>query len=69
MGYNNLMWHREYRDYPPDSPLKKQRVGQGKGLIGCEMHEPNGWGETFHVYPEKKEGMFSRFLKFFKGKK
>lgn len=56
------MWHKEYRDYPPDSPLKKQRVGQGKGLVGCEMSEPNGWGEKFHVYPKKKQGIFSRLL-------
>ncbi len=42
------MWYKEYRDYPPDSSLKKERLDTSKGLTGCEMHEPNGWGEKYH---------------------
>lgn len=42
------MWPKDYKDYPKDSPLKKERVESGKGIIGCEMHESNGWGTSFH---------------------
>lgn len=56
------MWYKEYRDYPPDSPLKKERVTQGKGLIGCEMHEYNGWGHTYHETPPKKPGVIATLL-------
>ena len=41
------MWFKEYKDYPIDSPLKKERVKPGKGFSGCEMPELNGWGESF----------------------
>jgi len=47
------MWHKEYRDYRLDSPLKKERVEPGKGIIGCEMAELNGWGNTLHNAFEK----------------
>lgn len=43
------MWPKFYRDYPEDKPLIKQRVQPGKGIIGCEMHELNGWGMTQHI--------------------
>jgi hypothetical protein len=42
------MWPKSYKDYPKDTPLVKQRVESGKGIIGCEMSEPNGWGESYH---------------------
>jgi hypothetical protein len=43
------MWFKEYRDYPIDRPLIKYPVEPGKGIIGCEMHEINGWGNDLHV--------------------
>jgi hypothetical protein len=55
------MWWKEYRDYPLDKPLIKYQVQPGKGIIGCEMHEINGWGNTIfrehpkHRISEKKE--------------
>ena len=42
------MWPKSYKDYPKDTPLVKNRVEPGKGIVGCEMSEPNGWGDTFH---------------------
>ncbi|MGK5593908.1 MAG: hypothetical protein ACSNEK_00940 [Parachlamydiaceae bacterium] len=48
------MWYREFKDYPPDTPLKKAQVEPGHGIIGCEMHEMNGWGLSFHQ-PKKKK--------------
>lgn len=41
------MWPKEYRDYKKDEPLVKNRVEPSKGIVGCEMHERNGWGNTF----------------------
>lgn len=41
------MWFKEYRDYPIDTPLIQKRVESGHGIIGCEMHELNGWGLSF----------------------
>jgi hypothetical protein len=40
----DFMWPKSYKDYPIDTPLIKQQVRPGKGIIGCEMHELNGWG-------------------------
>jgi hypothetical protein len=48
------MWQKEYRDYKKDQPLVKQRVEPGRGIIGCEMHELNGWGNTLHQIKKKK---------------
>lgn len=42
------MWPKEYKDYPVDSPLVKEQVEPGKGIIGCEMHDLNGYGLTKH---------------------
>lgn len=42
------MWHNTYKDYPPDDPLIQNPVQSGKGIIGCEMHDLNGWGEKQH---------------------
>jgi hypothetical protein len=53
------MWHQEYKDYPPDSPLKKTRSETGKGVTGCEMNEPFGWGEAYQIKPPKKRGLFA----------
>lgn len=56
------MWQKAYKDYKQDEPLIKERVETGKGLIGCEMHELNGWGETWHVSRKKKKTGFWRSL-------
>lgn len=44
----NRMWFRRYKDYEIDQPLIKDQVSSGNGIIGCEMHELNGWGDTIH---------------------
>lgn len=64
------MWPKEYRDYKTDEPLVKYPVypekgngkGGGKSIVGSEMHELNGWGNSLHVpVKNKKSGIF-RFL-------
>lgn len=58
------MWSREFKDYPTDSTLKQEKVEPGKGIIGCEMHEPFGWGSSaHHPPPPKKIGFFRTLLK------
>jgi hypothetical protein len=49
------MWFKEYRDYPIDRTLIKEQVEPGKGIIGCEMHEVNGWGVTLHHHRNAQE--------------
>lgn len=44
------MWWIEYEDYKPDQPLIKDEVTPSQGIIGCEMHDLNGWGVDYHVY-------------------
>lgn len=56
------MWPKSYRDYPVDESLVKQQVEPSKGIIGCEMHDLNGWGNTLHVPPEKKKQGLMRTL-------
>ncbi|MCE5315892.1 MAG: hypothetical protein LLG04_00835 [Parachlamydia sp.] len=68
------MWHKEYRDYPTDSPLIKNQVGPSKGIIGCEMHDLNGWGNNLHIpLKSHKKGLIStlleRFFSLFGGSK
>lgn len=62
------MWFREFKDYPIDKPLIKEPVEPGNGIIGCQMHEINGWGTTMHLETKKKKK--SRFWTsyFFEGK-
>lgn len=60
------MWYREYKDYPPDTPLIHEKVEPGKGIIGCEMHELNGWGITLHrPKKRKKKGLIASVLAYF----
>ena len=56
------MWFKQYRDYKIDKPLIKEQVSPGHGIIGCEMHELNGWGNRLHS-PSKsrKKGLFNGF--------
>lgn len=53
------MWPKAYRDYQRDRSLIKYQVTPGKGIIGCEMHDLNGWGSTWHGHistpPSKQE--------------
>lgn len=60
------MWFKEYRDYPIDSPLIKERVETNHGIIGCEMHEFNGWGNTFHETATPKKSLIRRFIHLFR---
>jgi len=64
------MWQKSYKDYKVDEPLIKRKVEPSKGIIGCEMHEINGWGNTFQYKPKRhRKGLFSimidSFFKFF----
>lgn len=57
------MWPKSYRDYPTDKPLVKNTVEPGKGIVGCEMHDLNGWGNTVHIpHKEKKQGLFRTII-------
>lgn len=56
------MWWREYKDYRPDSHIIKEKVESGKGIIGCEMHDRQGWGTTLHHYRKPHYGSISRFF-------
>lgn len=60
------MWFKEYRDYPTDRPLVKEPVSPGHGIIGCEMHDLNGWGTEHHdviwSWKARKKGRISTFL-------
>lgn len=66
------MWFKEYRDYPIDTPLIKYKVEPGHGIVGCEMHEINGWGNTlqWQRMPKKRglirtlfDNLFKKFTK------
>ena len=63
------MWWREYEDYPVDGTLKREKVEPGKGIVGCEMHDRNGWGETFHRRPKRRPGLFLTLVSFLFGTK
>ena len=64
------MWHREFKDYPTDTPLIHEKVEPSRGIIGCEMHELNGWGTSHHI-PRKKQrkGIIAALLFYFFDKK
>jgi hypothetical protein len=64
------MWPKSYKDYPVDQPLIQNPLEPGKGIIGCEMDELNGWGDHIHFRArKKKKGIFTRLMNFFKRKK
>jgi len=62
------MWDREYRDYKKDTPLIKEQVESSKGIVGCEMHEINGWGNTLQHPVKKKQGFLASLFLRFSGK-
>lgn len=49
------MWPKSYKDYPSDQPLIREPLYPGKGIIGCEMHDLNGWGTECHRAAKKKK--------------
>ncbi len=58
------MWHNTYKDYKPDSDWIQKKVESGKGIVGCEMHELNGWGHRLHTpIAKKKTGWLRTFAK------
>lgn len=57
------MWFRQYRDYPIDRSFKKEKVESGHGIIGCEMHELNGWGTNLH-HVKPRKGLVHLLLSF-----
>lgn len=56
------MWPKSYRDYKEDAPLKKIRTEPGKGMVGTEMNELNGWGSSFHHDKKRKKGKLRSFF-------
>jgi len=57
------MWHKSYKDYPTDKPLIQHQVSPSHGIIGCEMHDLNGWGNEIHISKIKlKKGLISTLL-------
>jgi hypothetical protein len=58
----NLMWFKQYRDYPIDQPLIKEQVEPGKGIVGCEMHDLNGWGMELHCPKPRKKGLWAKLM-------
>lgn len=57
------MWPKDYKDYKRDETLVKQQVRPGKGIVGCEMHDLNGWGNSLHQpRKNKKRGIVRTFL-------
>lgn len=56
------MWPKAYRDYPVDSALKKEKIFPSHGTIGCEMHELNGWGNSYQFPVKKRKGMLGKIL-------
>jgi hypothetical protein len=58
------MWKNTYKDYKPNTQFVQQKVESGKGLIGCEMNELNGWGENRSISRPKKKGILRLLLSF-----
>lgn len=56
------MWARAFKDYPPDTKLVKEEVEPGRGIIGCEMHEINGWGDSLHIPRKKRHGLIAKLI-------
>ncbi|MCP5469349.1 MAG: hypothetical protein H7A36_02460 [Chlamydiales bacterium] len=60
-----LVWRNKYKDYPVDARFHKSE----RKIVGCEMNEIYGWGESFHI-PKEKESRLKKWLRRFKrGKK
>lgn len=53
------MWPKRYRDYPQDKPLIQEPLYPGHGIIGCEMHDLNGWDTTTLFHKPSKNRLFN----------
>lgn len=58
------MWFKHYRDYPIDRPLIKEQVEPSHGIIGCEMHDLNGWGTDLHRFKPRKKGLWAKLISY-----
>ncbi len=56
------MWFKEYRDYKVDTPLIKEQIEPGRGIIGCEMHDLNGWGDEIHHHRKSGKSFLREFI-------
>jgi hypothetical protein len=63
------MWWKAFRDYPPHQSVKQQQVEAGRGIVGCEMHDLNGWGEEYHHPAPTKKGWFTSVCDYLFGTK
>jgi len=55
------MYRYRYRDYKLDRKLKDNQVEPGEGIVGCEMHDVNGWNERW-LPPKRARGFLSAFF-------
>lgn len=65
----NSMWPKNYKDYPPDSPLAKEKREPGRGIVGCQMSEPNGWGSSFDKVKPRRGFLYRILEKLFSKKR
>jgi hypothetical protein len=56
------MWPKSYKNYPKDKPLISDQVEPENGIIGCEMHDLNGWGDSVHMRKKRKRGVIATLL-------
>ena len=57
------MWPKNYKDYKKDERLIKYQVSPSNGIIGCEMHEFNGWGLSYHQKKQKPKNFLQKLFK------
>lgn len=48
------MWTKHYKDYIEDASLKKYSLRPGE-IVGCEMNELFGWGNTLHISEQERK--------------
>jgi hypothetical protein len=58
------MWFKHYRDYPIDRPLIKEQVEPNHGIVGCEMHDLNGWGSELHRLKPRKRRFWANLKRY-----
>jgi hypothetical protein len=61
------MWDIEYQDYEKDKPLVKEQVEPSFGIIGCQMHELNGWGSLGKRVEVTRPGLLRSFFRWLDG--
>lgn len=55
------MWRYDYKDYKNDDPLREEAIEPGKGIVGVEMHDVNGWNER-HLAKPRGSGWLRNLL-------